>query len=75
MLEKGKVFGIDKGIEKAEKSKFKVFTMDMANAYSSWIPQNFPALNICNTALEKRGITDFKNLKKSYYLKLFLFKK
>lgn len=33
-------------LKKLKKSKLKVVTMDMANAYSSWISQNFPAVKI-----------------------------
>ena len=35
-----------RALKKLKKSKLKIVTMDMANAYSRWISQNFPQAHI-----------------------------
>ncbi len=54
-LESGAVIHVGEGkgvdalagaLKKLKKSKLRVVTMDMANAYSSWIGKNFPKVHI-----------------------------
>ena len=40
------ISALSRALKKLKKSKLRIVTMDMANAYYSWVSENFPNANI-----------------------------